>query len=290
MNTIRELVVDAWDIVDSVLGFHFALGKSRISLQNVVEAVGACIVVVFVVLWLTALFERRVLRRAVDDLSLRKILANVLRIVLLALGLVMTLSAIGVDLTALSVLGGAIGVGIGFGLQKLASNYVSGFVILFERSLRIGDNVKVDGFEGKITDIKTRYTVVRSISGRESIVPNEKLITERVENMSLADAKVLITTTVQVAYGTDVDVVRAILIEAALSSSRVLRDPAPAAHLSLFAADGLEWTVAFWIADPENGQLSVKSDIHIAVLKAFDAAGVVIPYPQRVVQLLEAKK
>ena len=100
------------------------------------------------------------------------------------------------DLTALSVLGGALGVGLGFGLQKLAANYVSGFVILFERSLRIGDTVRVDNFEGVVVDIKTRYTLIRSLNGRESIVPNEKLITERIENLSLADPKVLLTTEV----------------------------------------------------------------------------------------------
>ena len=127
-----------------------------------------------------------------------------MRALLLFVGLLFALSAVGIDLTALSVLGGAIGVGLGFGLQKIAANYISGFVILAERSLRIGDMVKVDGFEGRITDIRTRYTVIRSLSGREAIVPNETLITQRVENSSLADPRVLVTTGVQVAYGTDV--------------------------------------------------------------------------------------
>src|SRR5262249_26861786 len=143
---------------------------------------------------------------ATGSLSLRKIAANAARAALLFVGLLIALSAAGIDLTALSVLGGAIGVGLGFGLQKLASNYVSGFVILAERSLRIGDMVKVDGFEGRITDISTRYTVIRSLGGRESIVPNELLITQRVENLSLADPRVLLSTVVQVAYGTDLDV------------------------------------------------------------------------------------
>ena len=127
-----------------------------------------------------------------------------MRALLLFFGLLFALSAVGIDLTALSVLGGAIGVGLGFGLQKIAANYISGFVILAERSLRIGDMVKVDGFEGRITDIRTRYTVIRSLNGREAIVPNETLITTRVENSSLADPRVLVTSAVQVAYGTDV--------------------------------------------------------------------------------------
>ncbi len=138
------------------------------------------------------------------DLSLRKIAANVVRVMLLFFGLLIALSAVGIDLTALSFLGGAIGVGLGFGLQKIAANYISGFVILAERSLRIGDMVKVDTFEGRITDIRTRYTIIRSLNGREAIVPNETLITTRVENLSLADPRVLVQSTVQVAYGSDV--------------------------------------------------------------------------------------
>ena len=127
----------------------------------------------------------------VGNLSLRKMLANMLRALLLFIGLMFALTAAGVDLTALGVLGGAIGVGIGFGLQKLAANYVSGFVILAEHSLRIGDIVTVDGFEGRISDIKTRYTVIRALDGRESIVPNEMMITQRVENASLADRNIV---------------------------------------------------------------------------------------------------
>ena len=129
--------------------------------------------------------------------------ANSLRVILLFVGLMFALSAAGIDLPALGVLGGAIGVGIGFGLQKLAANYVSGFVILAERSMNIGDVVKVDGFEGTITDISTRYSVIRALNGRESIVPNEMMITQRIENSSLADPKVAISPGGQGGYGTD---------------------------------------------------------------------------------------
>ena len=123
------------------------------------------------------------------------------------------------------MLGGAIGVGLGFGLQKLAANYVSGFVVLAEQSVRIGDLVKVDGFEGRITDIHTRYTVIRALNGRESIVPNEMLITQRVENASLADTDLLVSTVVQVAYGTDLDRVRPALAEAVAAVDRVIAAP-----------------------------------------------------------------
>ena len=203
-------------------------------------------------------------------------------VVLWVSGLLLALSAVGVDLTALSVLGGAIGVGVGFGLQKLAANYVSGFVILAERSMRIGDNVKVDGFEGCITQINARYTVVRSVAGRESIVPNEMLITSRVENLSLADTNVLQTTQVSVAYDSDVDLVIRLLLEAVLNQPRVLREPEPAVALSNFGADGLEFQIGYWIADPENGAGGLKSLINVGILKALRAHQIEIPYPQRV--------
>jgi small-conductance mechanosensitive channel len=234
---------------------------------------------------LSAVIERRLLFDAVADLSLRKVATNAIRVLLLIVGLLFALSALGVDLTALSVLGGALGVGLGFGLQKLASNYVSGFVILLERSLRIGDNVKIDGFEGRVIDIKTRYTMIRSINGREAIVPNEKVITERVENLSLSDPKVLVVTNITVAYDSDVAQVQKILCDSAVCSERVLKEPAPAAHLALFAPDGLEFSLCFWISDPENGQLNIKSEVHIAILHAVRQAEIVIPFPQRVVRL-----
>jgi small-conductance mechanosensitive channel len=275
-------------VMEEMDSIDFAFGKSKVSLLSLVQGTLSAGVVLVVALWISAAVERKVLRDTVSDLSLRKVAANAIRAVLLLVGLLFALSAVGVDLTALSVLGGALGVGLGFGLQKLASNYVSGFVILSERSLRIGDTVRVDNFEGVVADIKTRYTLIRSLSGRESIVPNEKLITERIENLSLADPKVLLSTDVTVGYDSDVDTVQRILCEAATGTPRVIADPEPAARLMRFGPDGLEFTLQFWIADPGNGQSNVKSDVNLAILKGLRAAGIAIPYPQRVVQVISS--
>ena len=169
------------------------VGNSTLTLRHLVEGALTAGAVLIVTLWISAVIERRLLDSATGgQLSVRKALSNATRAALMTVGTMMALSAVGIDLTALSVLGGAIGVGIGLGLQKLAANYVSGFVILTERSMRIGDMVRVDNFEGRITDIKARYTVIRSLGGRESIVPNEMVITSRVENLSLADTIVAI--------------------------------------------------------------------------------------------------
>lgn len=265
------------------------IGASTLSVRTLIEGALTAGAVLILSLWVSSAIESRLLRKAVGgDLSLRKAVSNATRALLMFVGLIIALSAVGIDLAALSVLGGAIGVGIGFGLQKLAANYVSGFVILAERSMRIGDNVKVDNFEGRISDIKARYTVIRSAAGRESIVPNEILITNRVENLSLADAKVWQSTVVSVAYDSDVDLVRRLLAEAALEQERVLKDPAPNAALSAFGADGLEFTLGYWIVDPENGQLNLRSDINLAILRALREHGIEIPYPQRIVHMKPA--
>jgi small-conductance mechanosensitive channel len=260
------------------------VGGSRLSALDLLGGAITAGAVLIVSLWISSAIEDRLLRRASGgDLSLRKAVSNAVRALLVGIGLLLGLTAAGIDLTALSVLGGAIGVGVGLGLQKLASSYVSGFVMLAERSVRIGDNVRIDGFEGRITDIKARYTIVRALSGRESVVPNDLFISNRIENLSLTDPKVLQTTVVSVAYDSDVDLVMQLLQTAAGSQSRVLSDPAPAVHLSNFGADGLEFTVNYWIVDPENGQGNLKSAVNLAILRALREHGSEIPFPQRVV-------
>ncbi len=272
-------------VLQDLEDIRWKVGGSTLSLRTILEGILTSGAVLILTLWVSAAIEARLLRSASgSDLSVRKALSNVARAVFVFIGLIFALSTVGIDLSALSVLGGAVGVGIGFGLQKLAANYVSGFVILAERSVRIGDNVRIDNFEGRVTDITTRYTVIRSGAGRESIVPNEMLITQRVENFSLADPRVWHSTVVSVAYESDVDLVMRLLQEAALVSERVLRDPAPSVALSAFGADGLEFTVGFWIADPENGLLGLRSQINLAILRALRDHGIEIPYPQRVVQ------
>jgi small-conductance mechanosensitive channel len=270
-------------LLDELDQIQWKLGGTTISVRNLLEGLVSTVIVMVVALWIASALETRLLRGAGGNLSLRKMAANTLRAMLLFIGLMFALTAAGIDLTALGVLGGAIGVGIGFGLQKLASNYVSGFVILAERSVRIGDVVMVDGFEGRVTDINTRYTVIRALSGKESIVPNEMFITQRVENSTLADAKVLQNTVVQVAYGTEVEPLMAEMSRVVGDVPRVLAEPGVGVRLTRFADDGLELTVFYWIADPETGTANVRSDVNLAILRLFDARGIEIPFPQRVV-------
>jgi len=271
-------------ILEGLEDVTWKMGGTSVSLRNMIEGAISAGVVMVLTLWLSSALEKKLLRGSGGDLSMRKMVANLLRMVLLIVGLLVALSSVGIDLTALSVLGGAIGVGVGLGLQRIAANYVSGFVILAERSLRIGDMVKVDTFEGRITDIRTRYTVIHALNGRESLVPNEMLITQRVENSTLADRSVLITSPLQVAYGTDVPILLRALEQVIAAVPRVLATPAPSVQLDGFGADGLNLMLYFWIGDPENGQAAVRSEVNLSVLRALSAAGVEIPFPQRVLR------
>ncbi|MEO7152017.1 MAG: mechanosensitive ion channel domain-containing protein [Burkholderiaceae bacterium] len=276
-------------LLDAMEDVTWTVGGKPLSLRTLVEGTLTAGLVLVLTLWIAAEIERRLLRSSGANLSIRKMFANVVRALLLFIGLLIALSAIGIDLTALSVLGGAVGVGLGFGLQKIAANYISGFVVLAERSLRIGDMVKIDNFEGRITDIRTRYTVVRSLGGREAIVPNEMLITQRVENLSLADPQVLLTCEVQVAYGTDVRALAPLLEAAAAGVPRVLSDPGPGCQIASLGADGIDLKLQFWIRDSENGQGNVRSSVYLVMLELLAAQGVEIPYPQRVLRHIDVQ-
>ena len=265
------------------------IGASTLSLRTLLEGTITAGAVMILARWVSSAIESRLLSKATGgDLSMRKAVSNATRALLLFVGLIIALSAVGIDLTALSVFSGAIGVGVGFGLQKLASNYVSGFVILAERRLRIGDNVKVDSFEGRILDINTRYSVIRSPAGRESIVPNELMVINRVENLSGALTRVWQTSVVSVAYDSDVDLVSRLLLEAVSAQADALKDPAPQASLSAFGADGLEFTVGYWINSGDGAeQLKLKSLINLQILRSLQQHGIDIPSPQRVVHIRE---
>jgi small-conductance mechanosensitive channel len=276
-------------ILEELDNITWKVGGSKISVRTMLEGAVTAGVVLLITLWISSAIEARVLRSATGgELSLRKAASNATRAVLVFIGLLLALSSVGIDLRALSVLGGAIGVGVGFGLQKLAASYVSGFVMLAERSVRIGDNVRIEDFEGRITNINARYTVIRALSGRESIVPNEMFISGRVENLSLTDSRVLQSTVVSVGYDSDIELVMRLLNEAALLQDRVLRDPEPGVNLTNFGADGLEFTLNYWMIDPENGQQNLRSHINIAILNSLRKHGIEIPFPQRVIHTVSA--
>jgi small-conductance mechanosensitive channel len=202
--------------------------------------------------------------------------------------MLVALALSGIDLTVLSVFGGALGVGLGLGLQRIASNYVSGFILLLDRSLRLGDLIAVDRFYGSVSQINTRYTLLRGLDGTDTVIPNEMLISSPVVNHSLTDRRLRLAVRISIAYESDLDLAMKLGAEAAGRTARVLADPAPATLLVEFAADGILLEVAFWVTDPEQGRMNVQSDVAVAVYRQYCAVGINIPYPRRDIRLLGA--
>jgi len=266
----------------------FQSGSHRFSLWLLGQAAVVIVVALLLALALARLVERHLMNLTEMNLSLRMALAKAVRTVLLILAVLVALPAVGIDLTVLSVLGGAIGVGIGFGLQKVASNYISGFIILLDRSVRIGDLVTVDNKYGEVSQINTRYTLLKSLDGTETIVPNETLITQTVVNHSLSKPNVRIALPVQVSYDADLEQAQSLMLEAAHGQSRVILDEPdyqPKVFLREFAENGIQMELTVWIRDASEGQGNLRSDINWAIWRRFKAAGIEIPYPQRVVHL-----
>lgn len=265
----------------------FALGRHEVNAWQVVTGLMLIVCTLLVTLWLANVVEARLMRAATLDTSFRVVLAKFVRAVLLLVAILFTLSAVGIDVTVLSVFGGALGVGIGLGLQKIASNYIAGFAILLDRSIRLGDFVAIDNRSGVVAKLTSRYIVVRSLDGVEAIIPNETMITTVVQNYSYSNREIQVRVPVQVAYDTDIDLARRLLVETATAHPRVLRAPIPPmVSLLRFSDNGIDLELAVWINDPENGQGNLRSDLNFAILAAFQQHGLRIPFPQHEVRVL----
>jgi small-conductance mechanosensitive channel len=263
----------------------FMAGKQRISLLLVIQGLVSVAITLAVSLWFAGLIERQVLATERLEMSTRVVIAKLLRAVAALVAILVALPLVGIDVTALSVFGGALGVGLGFGLQKIASNYVSGYIILLDRSVRIGDLVTVDNRHGVVKEIASRYTVIRSLDGTESIIPNETLITQAVTNHSYTDRKVVVKVKVSVGYGSDMDRVFTLLLDIARRQPRVLADPAPGCWIAALGDNGVDVELVAWIADPDQGQAALRGEILKEILAAFRAEGIEIPFPQREVRV-----
>jgi small-conductance mechanosensitive channel len=262
------------------------LGRHKVTIATILQAAVSVVVLLVLAMWAGAALDERLMHIQTLNSNLRLVLARMGRAVLIVVAVLLSLSLVGIDLTVLSVFGGALGVGLGLGLQKIASNYVSGFIILLDRSLTIGDVITVDKYSGQVTQINTRYTVLLAPDGTESIVPNEMLVSGAVQNSSLSNRTVAVTTKLSVAYDTDVETVLGLLETAAASVERVSQRNTPTALLQGFGADGLDLMVVFWIDDPENGKGSVTSNVNRAIWKSLKQNGISVPFPQREVRLL----
>ncbi len=265
------------------------LGKNKVALSTILQAAISVVILLMVAMWAGAMLEERLMGVAGLHSSLRVVMARMGRAVLIVVAVLVSLSLVGIDLTVLSVFGGALGVGLGLGMQKIASNYVSGFVILIERSLAIGDMITVDKYSGRVTKINTRYTILQGLDGVDTVLPNEMLISGPVQNQSLSNPNVQVSTQLTVSYENDLDAVIALLEAVPSGMSRVLTDPGPGVALKKFGADGYELELGFWIADPQNGRGGVVSEVNKRIYALIRDGKIKLSYPSRDTRELDAQ-
>ena len=268
-------------VLQGLDGVAMKMGDNRVSLLAAIKLILAISMMWVLALWLARLIENRISQAAYVNPGMQVALVKLSKFVLLVLAFLVALNTVGIDLTALAVFGGALGVGLGFGLQRIASNFISGFIVLFDRSIRPGDVITIGDKLGWVQELRARYVVVMDRDGVERLIPNETLITNEVINWSYSNRNVRLKIPVSISYDNDPEQALALLLEAAKANPRVLADPPPGTRLMAFGDSGIELELRVWVQDPEAGLGSVRSDINLAIWRAFKDAGIVIPYPQR---------
>jgi small-conductance mechanosensitive channel len=275
-------------LVELLEAVSFSAGKQKLNLWLILQGSLVVAGALLLSLWFSAVIDTRLSNAAGLDSNLQVAFSRLAKAVLILLAVMIALPTVGIDLTALSVFGGALGVGLGFGLQKIASNYIAGFIILLERSIRIGSVIAVGADKGKVVKITTRYTVLRAGTGVDSLIPNEALVGGTVQNETYSDTRLRYILPVQISYQDKPQQAMDILEAQAKAHPLVADEPPPKAFLMLFADSGINLELQFWIDNPEVNALEVRSALNLAAWQAFAEAGISFPYRQREVRLLAA--
>jgi small-conductance mechanosensitive channel len=280
---ITGLLPEILALLDDI-SFH--IGKQRLSVLLVIQGILAFTISILGALWLARSLEARIMDTGSLDMNQRVILSKISSTILILAGVLVALPMVGVDITVLSVFGGALGVGLGLGLQKIASNYISGFIILLDRSLHIGDVVTVDNRKGEVTSLTTRYVVLKSDDGTEALIPNDTFITSTVVSQTYSNHRLRLLFPIQVGYASPVEVAMNIMLNAAKKRPQILPDPEPVVHLKEFADSGINLELIVWVENPEGGVLRLRSGLNLEILSEFQKNDIEIPFPQREVRLV----
>ncbi|TVP88370.1 MAG: mechanosensitive ion channel protein MscS [Pseudomonadaceae bacterium] len=266
------------ELLDSV-GLN--IGESRVTVLSSIQLVLMVGLAFTLALWLAGMLSNWLKNSEHVTPSMQIGFSKFIRFLLLTLAFLIALNAVGINLGSLAIFGGALGVGLGFGLQRITSNFISGFILVMDRSIKPGDVITVGDKYGWVEELNARYLVVRNREGVDTLIPNENLITSEVINWSYADKNVRVTVDVQISYGDDPEQAMALMMDCAYASPRVLHDPVPSVRMLAFEDSGIALQLRIWIADPQNGSGAVRSDVNLAIWRAFKAAGITIPFPQR---------
>lgn len=266
---------------------RFRVGKQQLNLLLLIQGLLTIIVTMLVALWLSRMIEMRLMASSNINSNWRVIMVKLVRMVAIVVALLVSLAAVGIDVTMLSVFGGALGVGLGFGLQKIASNYVSGFIILMDKSLHMGDILTISNHYGIVKELRSRYMILRKLDGTEVIIPNETMITDVVINHTSAAHKARVQVAVQIAYQSDLDVAMQILQQVGQEHPRTIKDDtAVDVVIKGFADSGIDLQLSVWVADPEEGTAKLQSDILYSIWQQFKQQQIEIPYPQREIKII----
>jgi len=274
------------DVVKAMDEFAFTFGETRFSVLSLIELTLSVLIFIVLATWLTRIIESRARRSQYMNPSMRVVLTKTSKFVIYGLAILFALKTVGIDFTAFAVFSGAVGVGIGFGLQKIFSNFISGFILIFDRSIKPGDVITIGDRFGWVQELNARYVVVRDRDGVEALIPNENLITSEVTNWSYSDRSVRQRLPVTISYDDDPELAMNLMVESAMEHPRALKSPEPVARLLRFGDNGIELELRIWIEDPESGIANVVSDINLAFWKRFKQHNITIPFPQRDVRVL----
>ncbi len=274
------------EVIQALESVEFHISKAPINLLQVLQAILTVVVTLLIALWMSRLIENKLMRAQHINVNMRLVFTKLTRISLMFIAILMALSAVGLNLTLLSVFGGALGVGLGFGLQKIASNYVSGFIILLDKSMQIGDVITAENHYGVVTDLRSRYLVLRKLDGTEVIIPNEILITNSIINHSFTDRKARVMLPIQISYDSDLALAMRLMEEIAKHHPRVMSDPMPSVHILGFGDNGIDLNLNIWVPDPEEGSAELKSQVYMSIWQDFKQNNISIPYPQRDIRIV----
>ncbi|MFZ4541910.1 MAG: mechanosensitive ion channel family protein [Rickettsiales bacterium] len=283
-SAIDTVIPNATNLVSGAAASKSALSLGSISINPYVIMKGAIIIVAL--MWLAGVFARQLDRRLrrIQNLraSNRALILKLVQIGMYCFVAVIGMQLLGINLTALSVFGGALGVGLGFGLQKIASNFISGIILLFEKSIEVGDLIELaDGTTGYVRRTHARYTLLEMQDGKEVLIPNEEFISQRVTSWTHSDKMARTEISIMVSYDSDFTLAKQLMLEAADTHSKRVKKRRSICFLHNFGEYGIEMKLFFWVSDITDGRMEPKSDVMISILNAFKANNIMIPYPQR---------
>lgn len=281
---LSGLLPEMFQVLEDI---KFKIGKHPVDLLLVMQAVLTILVTIFIALWISRFIENKVMRAEHVSVNLRVVMTKLLRMLLLTIALLIALSAVGLDITFLSVFGGALGVGLGLGLQRIASNYVSGFIILLDKSMEIGDVITVDKHYGVINDLRSRYMILAKQDGTHVIIPNETLITTAVINHSLIEHKGRVQINLSISYKSNLERAMALMHDEAMQQERVLMKPSPDVIVKGLTENGIDLSLTVWVMNPESGGSALQSSLYLSIWRTFEANGIVFAKSDAAAKLAE---